>query len=796
MPPQYAEVDGEDGDLAGPQPEMEQFEIDDYDYDAPRTPFLTSLKARLNTVIRPMTRMIDPMYEGLQYLSLVYERGILKIGNPLVVKRLLYVFFMVIIIFFVSKYTINEGINGTSGGAFATGKFYDLTKLGGMIESHIDPKTMKENLEYFSSMPHMAGTSGDLALSKYIISYMKNNGITGVETNELQSYLNYPSEKKDHTYVKLGDESFEVNLREFGINEMEYIGYNPNGLNTDEIEGAMVYGNYGTRDDIDKLIDSGIDLKDVVLIVKYDGGVLESNKVQLATEKGVKAMVFISNKVDLGDKTVDDMIQKENVGNVRYSSGDVLTPGWASEDGYVSRLLWFKSKATPKIPTIPISYKDGQELLKKLDKGYKFEDGHSGEKTDDKSKRLKVKIGNKEKQTHQIWNIVGSIPGREQHEKSIIIGAARDSACFGTISSNTGSVVLLELIKIFTTMQRKFNWSPARTITFISFDATNYNLAGLTEWIEEKKKTIFKEAYAYIDLSDAVAGEDLSIKANPFLHLVIKNCLKQVKTKKDDKELNLHEMFKSQHQNLDKISNNMIEFKNYIPFINLLNVPSMEIKFSGAEYPKHSCYDNFENFENTKIDPSMEKHKLLVEIIGRIILNTIEEAIVPFNFGEFVDRIIDYQTDLEKYVNEAIKADEKPNKPQMHFEKLTRSLNTLRETANQFDDWVLSWKKFIIESSEIEPSLVAMKRWKWNECLVEFNNNFISKAVQPERPGYLNLLFGSPYNAPARDTNDWQWNTFPAVRDYIQRGDFGRAQYELDQLADIMEMAARNVVPY
>lgn len=358
-------------------------------------------------------------------------------------------------------------------------------------------------------------------------------------------------------------------------------------------------------------------------------------------------------------------------------------------------------------------------------------------------------------------------------------------------------------------MQRKFNWIPARTITFISFDATDYNLAGPTEWIEEKKKTVFREAYAYIDLSDAVSGDDLSILANPFLHQLIIDGLKGVLTdtkssRNNDDDIkqtrgpvkNMHELYKSQNQGLDKISNNMIEIKNYIPFINLLNVPSIEIKYKGKSYPKNSCYDDFKNFEDNHIDPSMEKHQQLVEVLGNIILNAVEQAIIPYSFGTFVDRIIEYQSDLEKYISEAIKADEKPNKPQMHYEKLILSFNTLRESANQFDDWVKSWKKFIIESSDIEPSLVAMKRWKWNECLVEFNNNFITKAVQPKRPGYLNLLFGVSYNAPSSINDDWQWNTFPSIRNFIDVGDFGRAQYEIDQLADIMDIAANEFVAY
>lgn len=804
LPPMYDEVN------VGP---MEQFEIDDEDYEMADVPtgFLTraskftkNIASSISrTVVRPAAKLIDPIYEGMLFVSLQYERSILKIGNPLVVKRLLYVAFMVAVIYFVSKYSVNEGINGASGGAFSSGIFYDLDKLSSMIQDHVDAKIMNEHLEYFSSMPHVAGTSGDLALSKYIETYMRNNGVKNVESLELQSFLNYPSTDKKHTRLITSDESFEATLNEMEGTEMEYMGYNQNSLNTDsEVEGHMIYANHGTEKDFEDLKNLKIPLKDSILLIKYGGSIPEPNKVEIATSLGAKAIVFISRQFTMGpddDKQeFDDVIQRQNVGNIRYSTGDVLTPGWSSEDGYVSRLLWFKSKATPKISTIPISHKDGMTLISKLGQsGHKFEnDLYSGDMTDDKSKRLRLRVGNSRKETHQIWNVVGSIPGRDQKSKSLIIGSARDSPCFGTMSSNTGSVVLLELIRIFTTIQRKFNWSPARTITFVSFDASNYNLAGLTEWIEEKKKFLRHEAYAYLDLSDVVSGDQLSIKANPFLHDIIKSCLKSVgsstiqargldKVQHKDKSLSLYELFQLQNKGLDKISNNMLEEKNYLPFINLLNVPSMEIKFKGKEYFQHSCYDNFDNFNKFKIDPVMDKHGQIVELIGKIVLNVAEQAFIPFKFEDFVDRVHDYQDDLDKYINKALAASSHSDKPQIDFGRFIKALNTLKEVGLQFDQYVSGWKEYISRANDIEPSVIAMKRWRWNDCLTEFNSGFISTDEQSARPGYSNMLFGSPQRAPIND-NQWQWNTFPTIRDYVDKGDFGRVQAELDKIADIM----------
>lgn len=799
---------------------IEQFEIEDEDIEQPReregfmvrASFVTKKLANdfNSRVVHRMTKIIDPIYEGYKHFNLLYEKSILKLGNPLVVKRLLYVFFIMIVIFFITKYNVSDGVNGVSGGAFSSGKFYDIDMLAKSATNYIDGKVMKENLEYLSSMPHIAGSKGDLVLSRYVQNYMEDNGIKLIDFDEVQSFTNYPDSDNKKTYVRLSDGSYEATLYEQGNKDMEYLAYNPNSLNTnDEYESFYIYGNYGTQDDLKKLRDHDVKLKDAILLIKYGGSVPDANKLQIAQQQGVKAVLFVSPKFVIGsgdDKvTYDDAIQKENVGVTRFSPGDVLTPGWSSEDGYVTRLPWFKSQSTPKIPSIPISWKDASHFISQLgENGVKFDDGfYSGVKSNEAKNKIKLRISHNQRQTNQIWNIVGSIPGREQAEKGVIIGASRDSTCFGTMSTNTGTVVLLEMIKIFSALQRQYNWSPARSIYFVSFDASEYNLAGATEWVENRKETLKKQGYAYIDLSDAVSGDKLLIKSNPFLHSLIKKALKDVKSDKvkntkredskekdNDNRMNLYDLFKEQHDGSDDISNNLIGQKNYIPIINMANIPSLEIKFSGLNYPENSCYDNFENFEKFDIDSSMSKHKQLVELLTKVTLNLAEVPVIPYNFGDLASRLWLYLDDLESYTNEKISHYDKNVKPIMHFGILRDSINKLKTAGARFDEWCNAWKQFVKESADIEPSLLAMNRWKWNDNIIELNEKFIVKHVKVQRPGYVNVLFGVPFMAPENDNEDHQWNSFPSVRDYLDVNDFGRAQHEIDQLANLITIAA------
>lgn len=779
---------------------FEQFEIEDI--TVPRESFM--VRASLMTkkfvhgfssrVVHPVSRIMDPIYELYKFVYAKYEMSVLKIGNPLVVNRLLYVLSIMVIMFFVSRYSSRDGVNGSSGGAFSLNELFDRVMLGNSIRAKINPASMKENLEYLSSMPHLAGTKGDLVLARYVELLMKSNGLRHVLFDELQASINYPVHDDQKTYLKLADGSWSATLNELHSHDMHHLAYNPNRLSTVEPqEGVYYFANYGTPADFKALSDSGVDVKDAILLIRYGGKVPEANKVRLAHERGAKAIVFVSPQYELGKKgsmeKLDDVIQRQGVGLSRVSPGDVLTPGWSSRDGYVTRLPWFKSETTPKIPTVPVSHADGEHLISRLDGGAKFGDSHSGARSSAKDRRLRLLVSDSDWLIHQIWNVVGSIEGREQSQQAIIIGAGRDAGCFGAMGTNTGTVVMIEMMKVFTALQRQWSWSPLRTIHFVLFDATNYNLAGSTEWVESAKELLMKQGYTYIDLSDAVSGDDLQVQTHPFLADVINQALARVKHL-DNKSL--LDVYRDKHG--DKYPYEMVRLRNYVPFINFVNMPAIELRFSGYNYPENSCYDSFEKFESAEIDPKMEKHTQLVEVLSLIALELAESPLLPYSFYNLASSLREYQKDLEKYIHDAVEKSGKPAKPVFHYEALINSLNLLDSAARTVHEWYDGWTNFLKESSAMEPSMLAVNRWKWNENIIQFNEYFIQRKIKPKRAGYKNVLFGVPYAAPDQPQQGQSWNTFPQVRDCIEAENYAEAQEEIDYLASAIRYAAEQVL--
>lgn len=776
-------------------PPVDTFEIDEDEVYEPakragllsRAAFVArrSYFALQDRVVDPVVSCTVPVRTAYSLAAAKLDMLLLRLGNPLVVKRLLYVSVVVVLLYAVTLGENSDGINGVSGGSFSSGKLYDVEKLGGSLRLYIDASSLKENIHYLSSFPHVAGSTGDLALARYVEAYFSNNGLDLAEFAEFDVFLNYPKKLS----LRLADGSFEATLHDGSADKMHHLAFSPNSPPTQgELAAPYVYIGYGSPQDYRLLRNSKVSLRGKIALVRYGGPVPDPNKVLDATHAGAVAVVFISPQVSWAGQQTGDAISKINVGLTRYNPGDVLSPGVLSQDSKSPRLDWMASGSTAKVPCLPISYNDGEALIKVLGVGgAKLDLGYSG----DDSPKLKLRVESETRSTHLIWNVLGGIRGREQAGKGIIFGAPRDSLCYGALTSASGTAVLLEIMKALTSLQRRYSWSPSRTIYFVSFDASEYNLAGSTELVENRRKKFQQEGYTYIEVSDILLGDTLQVHANPLVHDVIREEMRKVDmtvaTLNGKSKITLYDLYKDQHGGRDDFSNNLLENKDYIPFVNMLNMPAIDIGFRSTEPgPKHTCADTFAAFEKGP-DPSMLHHVAIVELLARIGLRLAEDPIIPFNFNTLVSHLRVYKDDLARYAEKVTK-DRKVD-IKFQFDGMTQSLDRLSEGSHSIEQFHKEWKSFIEGSSSLEPVMLAATRRLANDNIVAFGVHFISSEQSLLRAGYPNHLFGVPYNAPDHPDETYQWNTFPFVRDLLEQGDFGDVQKEINLLADAIRMA-------
>lgn len=785
---------------------MEQFEVDETEVVATqkRSVFARIAFVSRNTfhcindnVVSPVRRMVDPLREGIAFIDRTYELLILKLGNPLVVKRLLYVSFVIILMNSLYYAERNDSVKGLSGGGLTDGKLFDIDLLENNLRQYIDPLVLKENIQYVSSVSRFPGSVGDLTVARYVESYFSNNGLKDVDFVEHNTFINYPS--PDGTYLKFADGSFEATLID-GMDsgnqhDPQYLAFNPDGLHTsEEIDAPYVFANFGSQSDFMRLSNEGISLEGCILLVKYGGNFPEAMKLSVAHLSGAKAVVFISPPTDWTGSKNEEHISKIGVAKTRYSAGDILDSQWTKHVTSAPKQDWNSSGTTPKIPSVPISWKDGQYLIDKLgNQGIRFDDGpYSG--TMESSQRLKLNVNLHEIKRQPIWNVFGSIKGREQAGKGIVFGAARDSTCSGASTSATSTAVLLELVKVFASLQRQYDWSPSRSIYFVSFDATDYNVAGSALWVNERKAELMEQGYAYIDVSDIHLGDFLSVTANPLLHPVLLEALNKVAI--DPAHFgglqNLFQLYVQQHGGQTSISSNFLENKNYVPFLNTLNIPSIDIGFRAQHpgyEPLNSCLDLFENLDK-HLDGQMEHQMAITELLARVGLRLAEDPMIPYNFNHFANQVVAYRDDLQNTI------DEHPTMHGLSLSDLNRGIAKLLQGAQGLEEFKQEWREFLKSSATMEPVMLANTRKFTNENVVAFNRIFVAPDETHERPGYHNFLTGTTYMAPQSIAGDREWNSFPFVRDAIMVDDPQKAVAELERLGQAMTQAAAILMTY
>ncbi|KAI4617936.1 hypothetical protein J4E83_006269 [Alternaria metachromatica] len=163
-------------------------------------------------------------------------------------------------------------------------------------------------------------------------------------------------------------------------------------------------------------------------------------------------------------------VQRGSVASINQYPGDPTTPGYASKPG-VERVS--HPPNLPKIPSLPISYRDALPLLKTLD-GYGISgrsikrDGWIGglaaTYSTGPAPGITLALTNfMEDKITPVWDVIGIINGTNADE-TIIIGNHRDAWIVGGAADpNSGSAIMIEITRAFGELQ-KTGWVPRRNM--------------------------------------------------------------------------------------------------------------------------------------------------------------------------------------------------------------------------------------------------------------------------------------------------------------------------------------------
>lgn len=297
-PPSYDDVELGTGNI-------EQMDVDESQVFQEPTRIQRFTRGFKSNIMLPVReKIMDPLAQLLSMASDKLDFYLNKVGNPLILRRFVYIFFMAALVYYISVSGLlpNESTTGTKG------MFSDKKQLVQYAKRSIDLSKLEQDLEYLSSMPHSAGTKGDFAIANYVQESFANNGIKLLMETKYETYLNYPGN------VSLTARKKDGAIIEFELSEQNFNPLSAGG-NLKNID--MVYGHYGTKDDYENLKQKGLLDNDVVLLLHYD--TLVSEQILRAQEHGIKGILFVSDA--FGDNK--DVVQRKSVGIPQFGTGDL-----------------------------------------------------------------------------------------------------------------------------------------------------------------------------------------------------------------------------------------------------------------------------------------------------------------------------------------------------------------------------------------------------------------------------------------------------------------------------------------
>jgi N-acetylated-alpha-linked acidic dipeptidase len=523
-----------------------------------------------------------------------------------------------------------------------------------------------------------------------------------------------------------------------------------------------VYVGRGQQVDFQRLLALGVDLKGKIAIAKY-GGPFRGLKVKNAQDHGMIGTVIFSDPSDDGNMTEakgvaaypngparnPTTVQRGSVQFLSTYPGDPTTPGYVSKPDSKRA---DRSKITPQIPSLPISWIEAQPILRALNgygtngtavnrtgwvgaiPGVTYSTGAGSGAT--------LSMSNVMNDTYAtIWDAVGIINGTNQDEV-VIVGNHRDAWIVGGAADpNSGSAVLIELAKAFGKLSAT-GWKPARTIVLCSWDAEEYGLVGSTEWMEEYIPWLKNAAVSYLNIDVAVSGPIPDISATPDLHSISTSLMKKIiYPYRGANNLTLYDVWMHESGEVGVLGSG----SDYTAFLHR-GIAAIDMGAGGGPmdpvYPYHSNYDSYAWMERFG-DPGFHTHKAMGQYLTLLLYHMVSDAVVPLEPSGYVSEFTKYFRELNTTIA--------GTNYTVDLSPLTAAISSFSASAKQFET---------LRSQALSSNNTALLTVQ-NHKARDFSRGFTSQGGLPTREFYQHTIF-----APGRDTG-YAPVTFPGITESI-----------------------------
>lgn len=622
--------------------------------------------------------------------------------------------------------------------------------------------------------PHPAGTPGSERVAEYVAARFRENGLQA----EVVTYDVLLSSPRSVEVELVAPVAARLATREDAIPEDPdsahpgisgpWHAYARSGT----VEAEVVYVNHGRPQDYDALARMGIDVRGRIALARHFKGYRGGKSLE-AERRGVAALVTYSDPEEdgyvqgdvfpRGPWGPDTHVQRgANVYDF-IVPGDPLTPGWASTAG-ARRIPESRSRILPKIPSVPLSFRDARRILEGLGGPARpardWQGGgpfayHVG--PGPARVRLAIDVP---RETRTIRNVIARLPGADPavRDQVVLLSNHHDAWTFGGVDPSSGTAAALELSRALGELARRGH-APRRTIVFGIWDAEEFTLTGSTEWGEEHAESLARNAVACLNVDSATQGDRLSVGAVPSLRAFAYDAARAVPDPKG--RGSLYDVWRAAGAGSATGGYGVVagartedppvlvlgSGSDYTVFLNHLGVPSMDVTFDGPYGVYHTAYDSHAWMSRFG-DPDFAYHAAMARLWGVMALRLANADVLPFDYAA-------YGRDLLVYLDDAAKV--------ARDRKVEVDLAAAREAAEA------------LAALPGPAPATARGTVRANRALMQAERDLLSPEGIPDRPWFRHLIY-----APLPS---YEAETLPGVREAIVAGDGARAQAQADVLA-------------
>ncbi|KAM0387085.1 hypothetical protein ACHAQC_011009 [Fusarium culmorum] len=665
-----------------------------------------------------------------------------------------------------------------------------LTETESMLVNSFDNNSISDWSLYYSSGYRLAGhnrSQAEWTQQKWIEngweSWIDEYWIWYTEPIESTLTLNR-ADGSAHEVQRLED-ALDVDAQTNNPNEQPaYHALSGSG----KVNAEYVYVGRGSREDYQKLKDLGVELEGKIALAQY-GGANRGVKIKNAEAHGMIGTILYTDPLEDGEITEENgylpypdgparhpsSIQR---GSTRWGSlsfGDPSTIGYASTKDAPRRDI---TPYGPKIPSIPISPRDGLQLLHALDghglsaeqvnrtnyKGaFSNVTYHSGPAPGATLNLVNIMDARLE----PAWDVIASINGTNPDEY-VIIGNHRDGwTGGGAADAVSGGSLLIEMAKAFGKLVGK-GWKPRRTIILASWDAEEFGLMGSTEWVEDHLPELIEKTVAYINLDTAVSGPRAEIVGSGEIQTIAIETMKKIIFPEGyGAGPTLYDAWFNATEGvlpaMGSGSDYAAFYHNGISSIDIAGGPGPK----DPVYAYHSLYDTHHWMTNYA-DPGFHLHAAMGQFVTLLTYHIADDPLIPWDMPHAGSALRDIFEDLEEKLED-------------RFAKYTVDLSPLNDAVSAFESACKHIDTLAKQALALNDNvLLGVVNTKFRE----FSRGFASAGLLPGRFSFYNVV-----SAPGLDSG-YGADVFPAIQDSLDQGNLTQAEEWVERSAKAVLRAA------